>query len=164
MVPTHSILFSDKKSVLPKNYCLIKTRGQSGYPQVTCRGRVEALEIRIESGRPKVLPVRRLVKNVINGHHEHWSKGQYQLVFWMFDVCPSYQITTIVLLLQFSFLIAPTANVPDCRDFKIFPLLFNQHRNSQNLVVWIMLWLNNEFLGFIYPGFSINAIYRKSCT
>ena len=37
------------------------TRGQSGYPQVTCRGRVEALGIRIESGRQKVLPVRRLV-------------------------------------------------------------------------------------------------------
>ena len=41
------------------------TRGQSGYPQVTCRGRVEALGIRIESGRQKVLPVRRLVVCVL---------------------------------------------------------------------------------------------------
>ena len=37
------------------------TRGQSDYTQVTGRGRVEALGIRIESGRPKVLPVRCLV-------------------------------------------------------------------------------------------------------
>ena len=39
---------------------ILWTRGQSGYPRVACRGRVEALGIRIESERPKVLPVRRL--------------------------------------------------------------------------------------------------------
>ena len=42
------------------------TRGQSGYPQVTCRGRVEALGIRIESAKQKVLPVRRLPERNID--------------------------------------------------------------------------------------------------
>ena len=37
----------------------------SGYPQVKCRGRVEALGIRIESGRPEVLPVRCLLENQV---------------------------------------------------------------------------------------------------
>ena len=57
------------EKILLKRKCIVKrvlkkslwTRGQSGYPQVTCRGRVEALGVRIESGRQKVLPVRRLL-------------------------------------------------------------------------------------------------------
>ena len=71
------ILKSEK--FLLKRKCIVKrvlkkslwTRGQSGYPQVTCRGRVEALGIRIESGRQKVLPVRRLPK--LNSSQVHFK-------------------------------------------------------------------------------------------
>ena len=38
-----------------------RARGQSGYPQVTGRGRVDALGVGFESGRPDVLPVRSLL-------------------------------------------------------------------------------------------------------
>ena len=64
------------------------TRGQPGYPQVTCRGRVEALGIRIESGRQKVLSVRRLIYNNIhilipkdiNRDEQNTNKGGDQLI------------------------------------------------------------------------------------
>ena len=49
-----------KEKVFFRNFCLLWTRGQSGYPQVTGRGRVDALGVGFESGRPDVLPVRRL--------------------------------------------------------------------------------------------------------
>ena len=39
---------------------------QSGYPQVTGRGRVEALGVVFESGRPKVLSVRCLSRIKMN--------------------------------------------------------------------------------------------------
>ena len=93
------------KEVLKKK---LWTRGQWGYPQVTCRGRVEALGIRIESGRQKVLPVRRLDTELTQGQQSHLNfqgKAVVLVVFFVsYTLCHTPQISMKIACLSHNML------------------------------------------------------------